>query len=143
MDAKVGVGSRQGAEVLVNGMQLVAFVLSTPRAGIRHSRHGRTQVGSVQELLIERSQEGLQTGECGGHEAIVQHHLGDDDDVDAVVSRICVGEDDFEINDSKHGGNDDSEMRLAPRTELVIRLRVHRSRDEKMDTTRTLDLRGI
>lgn len=114
---EVGVGSGQVADFLVDGMQLVAFVLCSPRAGIRAAAHWRLQFGCVQEFLVERSQEGFQTRECGGHEAVVQHHLGDDDDVDAVVRRVRLSEDVFEIDNSKHGGNDDSENVLVLRAD--------------------------
>lgn len=114
---EVGVGSGQVADFLVDGMQLVAFLLCSPRAGIRAAAHGRLQFGCVQEFLVERSQEGFQTRERGGHEAVVQHHLGDDDDVDAVVSHVRLGDDVFEIDNSKNSGDDDSENVLALRAD--------------------------
>lgn len=113
VQSRFGVGARLEARVLVDGMQLVAFVLRASRPGIRDAAQGRFQLRGVQEFLVEGGQEGFQTRKRGRHEAVVQHHLSGDDDVDAIVSRVRIGEDVFEIDDPKHGGEDDSDMVLA------------------------------
>lgn len=100
VESEVGVGSGKATEFLVDGMQFVASVLRSPRAGIGAAHHGRLQFGCVQQFLVECGQEWFQTGEGGGHQAVVQHHQGDDDEVDAVVSHVRVGEDAFKIDDS-------------------------------------------
>lgn len=46
----------------------------------------------------------------------MQYHLGGDDDENTVVSLVRIGEDFFEVDDSKNGGDDDSEIVLASRT---------------------------
>ena len=58
MESEVGIGSGQVAESLVDGMQLVTFILRSSRAEIR-AAHGRLQFGRVQEFLVERGKEGF------------------------------------------------------------------------------------
>ena len=58
MESEVGIRSGQVADVLVDGMQLVAFVLRSSRAEIR-AAHSRLQFGRVHEFLVERGKEGL------------------------------------------------------------------------------------
>ena len=48
----------------------------------------------------------------------MQYHLGGDDDEDTIVSLVRLGEDVFEIYDSKNGGDDDPEIVLASRAIL-------------------------
>lgn len=119
VESEVSVGSGQVTDFLVDRMQLVALILRSPRARICGAAQGRLQLRCIQEFLVERGQEGFQTRERGGHETVVQHRLGGDDDGHPVVSRVRVGEDVFEIDDSKRSRDDDSEMVLASGTHPV------------------------